>query len=834
LYNQHQVLYNNIHSNISDNIINISNEYQYSESMKKITKKRAKDPQYIYDPGFYYGGGLYPEGGTIPYTPNTNVPSEHQPIVDWYQSYVSSPKYTERLGNFWRSPEDIQKQRAATYSNIKFNDPTSSKNLSYYPNTNDITVSPDAIRLEQMGNPKAKPRDIQEDIVAHELGHGVNTGKNPGSNLNWVEEQYILNRNKNISPDLKKRVFETMAIQDKPDTLYPQKRKASDQLTDELHDLSPAESKSDIDAVRYLLNREGIYDARKEDLNQGVLDKAKQNKVLKNSPTFKRLQENFKDKDLIDIFNKVAFNPNNTNNINTNNINNNTMYGMYGLRYEDGGNLSREEDYGSKKKPYPMVDSGDFAGPHRSYPIPTRSNAVDALRLAGLHHNEAVKEKVYRKYPDLRKQWGGPTNIHALQSQGYNFTPNQTYMMDDGSFNSPSSVFEYGGYVEKFNEGSAFCDPTPNYTRNMSNGELGGKYGFPPKVYASGGNVDYNTGNGRTGHFIEGSMFEPQYANYVHNWHGQAYPNIPPKVYENGGRAPKVEPNRAFTASPFPYDSMYHSNYRSNSYVNTFANGGDIGPSTSEYGLYTYDTGINPTDYMSDEYPIAKSGIHINPANKGKFNATKKRTGKTTEELTHSSNPLTRKRAIFAQNARKWHHEYGGIPGIDSNYSNYGYNGAMAANGMGINNPFRQYSTEENPIYYQGNNDNASSLPINSPLQSGSQDLANSAGTSNNNRGGMSTSFTLGTLGPIMAASALAGQISNQQSNAKYSAMDKRRNIQSGPYYNPYGYGDGSGMLANGGKMNNINATRGHKASMTLADAMDIIRQHGYDIEVND
>lgn len=45
--------------------------------------------------------------------------------------------------------------------------------------------------------------------------------------------------------------------------------------------------------------------------------------------------------------------------------------------------------------------------------------------------------------------------------------------------------------------------------------------------------------------------------------------------------------------------------------------------------------------------------IHINPENKGKFNATKKTTGKSTEELTHSKNPLTRKRAIFAQNAAK-------------------------------------------------------------------------------------------------------------------------------------------------------------------------------------
>ena len=49
--------------------------------------------------------------------------------------------------------------------------------------------------------------------------------------------------------------------------------------------------------------------------------------------------------------------------------------------------------------------------------------------------------------------------------------------------------------------------------------------------------------------------------------------------------------------------------------------------------------------------------IEIDPKNKGKFTATKKATGKSTEELTHSKNPLTRKRAIFAQNAKKWNHK---------------------------------------------------------------------------------------------------------------------------------------------------------------------------------
>jgi hypothetical protein len=76
-------------------------------------------------------------------------------------------------------------------------------------------------------------------------------------------------------------------------------------------------------------------------------------------------------------------------------------------KYEDGGGLSRSEDYGSKKKPYPNVSSGDFAGGNRSYPIPTKADAVDALRLAGLHGRNDVKSKVYAKYPSLKKEDGG-------------------------------------------------------------------------------------------------------------------------------------------------------------------------------------------------------------------------------------------------------------------------------------------------------------------------------------------------------------------------------------------------------------------------------------------
>lgn len=69
-------------------------------------------------------------------------------------------------------------------------------------------------------------------------------------------------------------------------------------------------------------------------------------------------------------------------------------------KLRNGGLTSK--DRGSSKHPYPSVSSKDFAGSGRSYPIPTKADAVDALRLAGLHGRSDVKSKVYSRYPELR------------------------------------------------------------------------------------------------------------------------------------------------------------------------------------------------------------------------------------------------------------------------------------------------------------------------------------------------------------------------------------------------------------------------------------------------
>lgn len=69
-------------------------------------------------------------------------------------------------------------------------------------------------------------------------------------------------------------------------------------------------------------------------------------------------------------------------------------------KLRNGGLTSK--DRGSSKHPYSSVSSKDFAGGGRSYPIPTKADAVDALRLAGLHGRSDVRIKVYSKYPSLR------------------------------------------------------------------------------------------------------------------------------------------------------------------------------------------------------------------------------------------------------------------------------------------------------------------------------------------------------------------------------------------------------------------------------------------------
>lgn len=182
--------------------------------------------------------------------------------------------------------------------------------------------------------------------------------------------------------------------------------------------------------------------------------------------------------------------------INKNNINENK---------KAMGGLSRDKDYGSKKKPYPSVAKKDFAGGHRSYPIPTKADAVDALRLAGLHGRSDVKAKVYNKYPELRKKGntGLIVSISGNVKNGLIHSPSSTgglrdkFAVGGTRINRHGRTWEYdekiGAYVPITNR---TINRTSAYPINKSaRGEtvVGSNYTFRNGRWSKNNNVNTNT-----------------------------------------------------------------------------------------------------------------------------------------------------------------------------------------------------------------------------------------------------------------------------------------------------------------------------------------------------
>lgn len=196
--------------------------------------------------------------------------------------------------------------------------------------------------------------------------------------------------------------------------------------------------------------------------------------------------------------------------INKNNINENK---------KAMGGLSRDKDYGSKKKPYPSVAKKDFAGGHRSYPIPTKADAIDALRLAGLHGRSDVKAKVYNKYPELRKKGntGLIVSISGNVKNGLIHSPSSTGGLHDKfavggkRINRHGRTWEYdeqiGAYVPITNR---TINRTSAYPINKSaRGEtiIGSDYTFRNGRWSKNNNVNTNTNKPN----IDNGNRRPQY-----------------------------------------------------------------------------------------------------------------------------------------------------------------------------------------------------------------------------------------------------------------------------------------------------------------------------------
>jgi hypothetical protein len=295
---------------------------------------------------------------------------------------------------------------------------------------------------------------------------------------------------------------------------------------------------------------------------------------------------------------------------------------------------------------------------------------------------------------------------------------NQVMNAPTESFNKfkPNSVLAYNPYEKTVNTVNPSAYVRPNYYPQGNNY----KYGF---LGTSEGNIYGGAGYGIPKYGLEGTVFgttpsskNPYFKGFYNAGISKQFENnkiglsvgAPVTGYtdETGFNAnklelqPQVNFKRTFLDGGPLVDKTNHGKLLNSVYASTlgnyYANGGQFTrpyslpedsfkqggnnlhnsvyassmeqyPAVYEYGgpmSHFYASNVEEPATIGKDLAYNNGGtmnpIHINPENKGKFNATKARTGKTTEELTHSSNPLTRKRAIFAQNASRWNHQYGG------------------------------------------------------------------------------------------------------------------------------------------------------------------------------
>ena len=155
-------------------------------------------------------------------------------------------------------------------------------------------------------------------------------------------------------------------------------------------------------------------------------------------------------------------------------------------KLRSGGLTSK--DRGSSKHPYPSVSSKDFAGGGRSYPIPTKADAIDALRLAGLHGRSDVKAKVYSRYPELRKKaeigtWVKPV-YNTSKYHGTSRARKQIAKWEGSDFAGQNAQFKGDAIGAKERELRQFMGKAYNYLNdNQRDALLSYYYNVVPKSF---------------------------------------------------------------------------------------------------------------------------------------------------------------------------------------------------------------------------------------------------------------------------------------------------------------------------------------------------------------
>lgn len=243
------------------------------------------------------------------------APSRVPGMKSTFAEYIKSPIYKRRLQQSGvKDPDRVIKERLQKLDEIR------------------LTVGPsESLSYIWMGKPNQKEplpaltvRPTSSDYTTmHELSHVTNYGDvffDPAKHKSQFIKHGDMNTasGKGMSFNEMMKFADKAIIKSKPfkDRLMsaPEDAKkwgvyqnpAEGIRGADPHGFDPSEFKSDLDAVRLLLKREGLTKKFGDDIDEGVIERAIKNPKVANEPHFQRLMKSFKKKDIVELNNTIA------------------------------------------------------------------------------------------------------------------------------------------------------------------------------------------------------------------------------------------------------------------------------------------------------------------------------------------------------------------------------------------------------------------------------------------------------------------------------------------------------------------------------------------------
>ena len=247
---------------------------------------------------FQMGGNIYPVN-YVPQAQNGNiVPTEP---INYLNSYIASPEFKKRFKGTDQEYKDSQillnkaKKQYSPYvlnkevkgdelgSRVSF--PDMNKIYSLPKGTNIVLSKPQAVELNA---------DLYNDVLPHEYSHTARK-------LGFMDELNFAFSNKD--PKTQKLFIKWQ--EKNPNKSFSQfvKEKPINK-----HDTAPDENYSDLNSLRYLMNKQGIYDTRKGPMSKEDFNKALKDPFIKKQFNVKRLLKTFTPEQIIHLNNTVAEN----------------------------------------------------------------------------------------------------------------------------------------------------------------------------------------------------------------------------------------------------------------------------------------------------------------------------------------------------------------------------------------------------------------------------------------------------------------------------------------------------------------------------------------------